>query len=313
LAELLNGNYATKAVSTQTNKYLRLMDMAANTLFGTYNWLVIDVYSTQAFMFAQIAAKLGKIRGKKIVLVLHGGGLPNLYQKNPEKVNLLFKIASKLVSPSNYLKEYFSEHGFNIQVIPNSKDLSVFTYKTDNVKQYSILWVRAFRNIYNPQIPIQALKLVHNKFPQATLTMVGPDDGLMGECKQLAENLGVANSIEFKGSIPNTALPQLYHSHQVFLNTTSLESFGVAVVEAAMCGIPVVTSKVGEIPYMWQDGEDVLMTEEITPEEFSQKIEMVFSNPTLENQLKENAHKKSLQYDWENVKQHWFDLFDTVK
>lgn len=312
LAELLKDKFVTKAVSRQTNKYLRLIDMAVNTLFSAYNWLVIDVYSTQAFMFAQIAAKLGKLRGKKIVLVLHGGGLPNLHKESPAKVDSLFRQAYKLVSPSNYLKEYFLGHGFAVQVIPNSKDLDVFTFKREGFKPYSILWVRAFRNIYNPQIPIQALKLVQEKFPQATLTMVGPDDGLMGECKQLAESLGIANSVEFKGSVNNSDLPKFYHSHQVFLNTTSLESFGVAVVEAAQCGIPVISSKVGEIPYIWSD-EEVLMTENITPEDFAQKIELVFSNPELENKLIENAHAKAQQYSWEKVKQHWYNLFATTK
>jgi glycosyltransferase involved in cell wall biosynthesis len=74
-------------------------------------------------------------------------------------------------------------------------------------------------------------------------------------------NWALLEKITFTGPINNTELPAYYSSHSVFLNTTSYESFGMAVLEAAACGIPTVSTPVGEIPLLWKAGEEIMLTD----------------------------------------------------
>src|SRR5690606_33665116 len=96
-----------------------------------------------------------------------------------------------------------------------------------------------------------------------------------------------------------------YHSHDVYLNTTSYESFGVAVVEAALCGIPIVTSNVGEIPLLWDNETHVLFAEELSGEAFATHVIQLVENPDLANKLTMNAVLKAKSFEWANVKPKW--------
>lgn len=310
LAKKISGDFVTKTVSNKKSQIFRLIDICFTALFQSpkFDYFVVDVYSTRAIIFAQAAAAIGKLRKVKVVLILHGGGLPNLLENKPQLIAGLFSKAWKIVSPSLYIKEVFEKAGYKIFTIPNSVDTEIFSLSIEERKPDSLLWVRAFKNIYNPEIPIKVLSILKEKRPNISLTMIGADDGLMENCKQLAKQLNVEDRINFLGSVENTQLPKYYRTSSVYLNTTSYESFGVALIEAAMCGIPIVTSKVGEIPYMWEDGEEVQMVDEINEEKFADKINSVLSDNSLAKKLAASAHKKANSYSWIAVKEKWYNL-----
>lgn len=309
MAAQLAGDFETRAVSTLKSQPLRLADITLKTLTAGYDFIAVDVYSTKAFVFAEVASLIAAFRKKKIVLVLHGGALPGLYKKQPERIKKVFARAWKIVSPSNYLKDFFSNEGFTIEIIPNSVNTEIFKYNRNNVKLHSLLWVRAFKDIYNPEIPIKIIATLKDKFPDITLTMVGSDDGMLEQCKTLADKLGVEDKVEFIGRINNAQLPVYYQTHDVYLNTTTYESFGVAVVEAAMCGIPIISSNVGEIPFMWQNGKNITIVESITAENFAAGVEKLFQNPELTKLQAENALENIRKFNWEEIKIQWLKLF----
>ena len=95
---------------------------------------------------------------------------------------------------------------------------------------------------------------------------------------------------------------------KTFLNTTSYESFGVAVLEAASCGIPIVSSSVGEIPLIWTHESNMLMAETLEPESFSAQVTKIFKNKEGAKQLAIHARKNAETYDWENIKSFWINL-----
>jgi SAM-dependent methyltransferase len=86
--------------------------------------------------------------------------------------------------------------------------------------------------------------LLKKNFPQISLTMIGPDKGILNEILLMIKELGLESNIKIIGPISNQELFKYYQSHSVYLNTTSYESFGVALVEAAACGIPIVSTNV---------------------------------------------------------------------
>jgi glycosyltransferase involved in cell wall biosynthesis len=300
--------------SSYQNKILRLFDIIGHVLFSRFDILHIDVFSGQAFHFAAISVLIGKFlrRKKKILLNLHGGGLVDFTTRNVRTrkyVTYIFTQATIVISPSLFLKDYFEKMGFQVRYIPNFIDLDNFCYNRNTVKPFSLLWVRSFNKEYNPALAIQSFELIRKRFPDATLTMVGPDGGgLLRSMKELVQNMNLSEAVNFVGPVPNDKLATFYQRHAVFLNTTLYESFGVSLVEAASCGIPFVSSTVGEIPYLWKDGIDCLLCNQLEPSFFAEKVSMLLEDKTLCARLVTNARNKALNFKWISVSPLWHDV-----
>lgn len=295
--------------STYENKIIRILDIITKTLFYKANFVHIDVYSGNAFNIARVTSFIAFLTNKKIILTLHGGKLPEFSIKNKDKIVSLFRKAYLIQTPSYFLQKHFSNYGFSIDYLPNPIDLSRFPYNRNNVNFGSILWVRAFSEIYNPLIAIYALKYIRNVIPNATLTMVGPDGGLLDDTKKLIVELGLSEYVHIAGSVNNTELYKFYQTHNVYINTTSYESFGVALMEAASCGIPIVTSCVGEIPYLWKNDYDCLMVDDLNPNFFAEKVVSLINDSTLANTISTNAKALTSDFSWENIQPMWLQKF----
>lgn len=299
-------------VSRKKNKIIRLIDILTSLISTDSSILHIDVYSGQAFIITEVASWIGRLLGKKLIFTLHGGALPDFYPKNTGRIRRAFNRADIITTPSRMLQQFFEEKGYKIRYIPNSVELKHFPYNRSSVRPFSLLWVRAFDPIYNPLLAIQILAKVREFYPETTLTMIGPDKGMMKEAKALIKELNLENFVDITGPVANTELHKYYQTHAVFLNTTSYESFGVAVLEAAVCGIPIVSTRVGEIPLLWENGFEMLMTEGFSSSEFCDKVSNLFSDDSLNKKLSMNAKRKAEMYAWEYIKEDWKNIFDQL-
>ncbi|GCD77339.1 hypothetical protein JCM31826_08210 [Thermaurantimonas aggregans] len=304
--------FKCKTVSHKRNKLARLIDIITELFLYGPKVIHVDVFSGQAFIITEITAFIGKILKRKLIFTLHGGALPDFYSKNAKRINRAFKRAEIITTPSRMLQRFFEEKGFEVRYIPNPIELKHFPYKRDSVRPYSLLWVRAFHPIYNPLLAIHTLAKIKESFPEATLTMIGPDKGMLNKTKELIKELNLDQAVEIIGPVPNTELYRYYQTHAVFLNTTSYESFGVAVLEAAACGIPVVSVSVGEIPFLWEDGKNLLLAESYDQDVISSKIDILFKNCKLANQISINARKKAEKFDLIIILNDWLNVYSKI-
>jgi len=309
VAEKLNAvGMNIRLSSRQENKLLRLADIVVSVLTTQSALIHVDVYSGQAFRIAEVATFLGALRKKKLILTLHGGALPEFFQKQAHRIGKVFKRANVIQTPSLYLKACFEKAGFPIQYLPNAIDLSKFPYDRSSVQPYSLLWVRAFTPIYQPELAVKILQEVRKTYPLTTLTMVGPDKGSLKEVLDLIKDLGLENVVSIKGPIPNNLLYSYYNKHAVYLNTTTYESFGVALVEAAACGVLAVSTTVGEIPYLWTHNENILLVQDFEASSFAKQVMRLFEDQSLAQRLSLNARKKAETFSWENIRPQWINL-----
>ena len=192
-----------------------------------------------------------------------------------------------------------------MKYLPNPFFNERFVFDRSNVKKRSILWVRAFTGIYNPDLAVKTLSEVINIYPDATLTMVGPDMGLLVETEKLIEQLRLTNAVKITGPVPNSKLASYYQTHEVLINTTSFESFGVALMEAASCGVPIVSTNVGEIPFLWKDGTNILLTDGFEAQQMAAHVIRLFKDEALARTLPENARRNAQNFSWDNIESGW--------
>ena len=118
--------------------------------------------------------------------------------------------------------------------------------------------------------------------------------------KDLAIELNVREKVLFLGSIPQEELVYYYGSSDICVLPSYYESFGLAALEAAACGKPVVASKVGGLPSIVIDGKTGYLVNWKCPGPFQEKIEVLLNNDLLRKNLGKNARSHSESLTWEN-------------
>jgi glycosyltransferase involved in cell wall biosynthesis len=304
--------YKTKIASSYENKFLRLLDIFFSILLSGEKHIHIDVFSGPSFLIAKYSVLLANFLEKKVVLNLHGGMLPEYFEMHKDICSKVFNSVIKIYTPSKYLQTYFTSMGFKMNYLPNSIDTSKFKFETTS-NTYKILWVRAFTKIYQPNLAIEILEIVKKEFPQTTLTMIGPDLGLRNKIESQIKAKNLVDSVALLGTIDNDILVDYFHGHTVYLNTTLYESFGLAILESASSGLPVVTTNVGEIPYLWKDNEELLIDKTNSSLGMAECIISLFRNEEKRLNLAINAKKKAEIFSWNSVGKLWENLVDEIK
>ena len=88
--------------------------------------------------------------------------------------------------------------------------------------------------------------------------------------KRSPTSLGVADRVRFLTSVPDSDLPALYNCAELYLGLSRpaellIEGFGIALVEASACGIPVVGGLAGGIPDAVRDRETGILVDSTDP------------------------------------------------
>jgi glycosyltransferase involved in cell wall biosynthesis len=78
------------------------------------------------------------------------------------------------------------------------------------------------------------------------------DEAYVNSLKTLASELGVSNKVHFVGQVTGDDKLSLYRNADAFVLPTSQENFGLVLIEAMSCGVPIVTTKGVDI---WRDVE----------------------------------------------------------
>lgn len=315
-ARLAQVDWKVITTSRQQGRLNRLLDMirVAWCDRSAYTVAQVDVFSGLAFIWAEVVCTILKMIDKPYILTLRGGNLPTFAGRFPGRVSRILRHAGAVTTPSHYLREAMQVYRADIQLLPNPLDLSRYPFRLRECLEPKLIWLRAFHEIYNPSLATRALAQLKNDFPESTLLMVGPDkgDGSYQATLKIADELGVRDHLFLPGSVAKAAVPEWLAKGDIFLNTTRYESFGVAVMEAAALGLNIVTTNVGELPYIWRDGHDALLVPPNDPEAMAAAVRRILTEPGLAARLSHNARKKAEQYDWSAVLPQWEELLQRV-
>ncbi|MGV7105408.1 glycosyltransferase family 4 protein [Flavobacterium sp. U410] len=302
--------YDVVSVSEKKSFLFRILDMALACLFQrNMAFVLIDTYSTKAFWYTVICSQICRLRNLRYIPILHGGNLPERLVKNPKLCRLVFSHAYRNAAPSNYLKNSFEEAGFtNVLYIPNSIEIDKYSFKKRTVFHPKLLWVRAFAEIYNPQMAVSVLHKISAVYPDALLTMVGPDkEGIQHEVERLAKDLNV--KVQFTGKLTKEEWWKLSEDYDFFINTTHFDNTPVSVMEAMALGLCVVSTNVGGLPYLLEHERDSILVPDNEINEMAEKIVALMQKPFEAEQLTLNARSKAEQWDWRIIKEAWNRLF----
>lgn len=313
---LTASGWMVQTTSTRRARLTRLMDFISTPwrLRATYDVANVDVFSGMAFLWAEAASTVLRAAGKPYVLTLHGGNLPAFARRWPRRVEKLLRPADAVAAPSRFLIEQLRPFRDDIHLIPNAIDLSEFEFRERRQPAPRLVWLRAFHSIYNPTLAPAVLARVAAVHPDAQLVMIGGDkgDGSFQATRAAAERLGVGDRVHLPGGIPTHEVPSRLNEGDIFINTTNVDNTPVSVLEAMACGLCVVSTSVGGIPYLLRDGVDALLVPPDDADAMAGAVLKLLSDPALAARISCAGRTMVESFDWEPVLARWKELFTAV-
>jgi glycosyltransferase involved in cell wall biosynthesis/MoaA/NifB/PqqE/SkfB family radical SAM enzyme/predicted glycosyltransferase len=152
---------------------------------------------------------------------------------------------------------------------------------------------------------VAAMPAILARRPRALFAFTGHHDGLLREILEEAEKLGVAHRVRAIGWIPQAELPALYRLAKVFVlapdsaSDTDVEGFGIALLEAAACGVPSVASRSGGVPEAVADGETGLLAAPGEPRQLAEAVLRLLSDPSEARHMGEAGRERALGFSWD--------------
>jgi glycosyltransferase involved in cell wall biosynthesis len=112
------------------------------------------------------------------------------------------------------------------------------------------------------------------------------------------------------GYIPNGDLPYIYNNAFAFLYTSLRESFGIPLLEAMACGVPVVTSNTSSMPEI--GGQEAILVNPESSDEIAQKLLQLETDSDFYHRQREVGLERAKLFSWQSTAQHLLELYKEV-
>ena len=175
----------------------------------------------------------------------------------------------------------------------------------------------------NPDVLIKALPFVKKDVPDAMLVFAG--NGTSREkLAQLAERLGVKDSVKFLGFVEKSKLVEAYSASEVFAIASTSDTQSLVMMQAMACGVPVVGVRARALPEYINE-KNGFVVEPGDARAMADRLVQLLKDPKLAKSLGDGGLAYTSQFsepaiaaDWEkiykdviesyNKRSHWFDF-----
>jgi glycosyltransferase involved in cell wall biosynthesis len=270
---------------------------------------VVHVFSASYFSFLLAplpAVGVAAFLRKPVVMNYRSGEAPDHLRRSAVARRVL-RMVDRNAVPSKFLQQVFAQFGIDSEVIPNIVDVDRFAFRTRDPLRPNVLSTRNFEPLYNVACTLRAFRLVQDRHPEATLTLVGAgsqDDTL----RRLAGTLGLRH-VRFKGRVPPADIWRYYAEADIYLQTPDIDNMPASVLEAFASGCAVVATNAGGVPAILSDGVHGLLVDCDDHEAAASRILDLLANPALAARLTRAARASCDQYQWTAVRARWVALY----
>lgn len=117
--------------------------------------------------------------------------------------------------------------------------------------------------------------------------------------KNAYEQADAKDDIEFLGFIPEEELPKLMASALGFVYVSLFEGFGLPILEAMHCEVPVITSETSSMPEV--AGDAAILVDPLSAGDITAAMQSLYEDPALRNRLIEAGKIQRQKFDWDKA------------
>ena len=275
-----------------------------------YDIVHVHCCSGWGFLPAVLGVTAGKRNGKRVVLTYHGGGGEVFFDKHPRLIRKYLRRTDVNIVLSGFLAKVFQKHRLPYTIIPNIIELDDALFRIRQPIQPHFICIRAHEELYNIPCILRAFQRVQHHFPEATLTLVG-NGSLHETLKQQVKQLGLSKVV-FTGRVDNSEINKYLDQSDVMLSAPKVDNMPVSLIEAMNAGLLVISSRVGGVLYMIDEGETGLMFQSDNDAELAEKMIWAIEHPNESNRIVNQAFRSVQKYSWNHVRSQLFSVYNIV-
>ena len=284
-------NQGIKIIKTtyKKNKVSKFLDIFTFLLLNKNRYDVIHVQAHSYYNILSVCISIfwAKIFNKKIIVMYYGGAAKSFFNSFPKMIKLIFSMVDDVVVAGSYVKHAFETLGINTKVIPHVLETNKWTFRRRLKRGNKLLWVRHFRKEYNPLMLLKVFKIISKSKSNLKLKIIGKGPLEREMIRYINDN--ALKNIEFLGRVNDLKLVETYNWADIFINTTNIDNQPVTVLEAMICGIPVVSTNVGGIPDIISDNKNGLLSDANDDIGMAKNIMRIISSEDLVKKLSVNG------------------------
>jgi glycosyltransferase involved in cell wall biosynthesis len=261
---------------------------------------VVNVhYPHDNYVYFAICRRLLPI---KLVTSVHGRDA--FYRERPfERYSRPFRqlvhASDLIILPSDSYRRKFLDGFPEMQdrtiFIHNSVDTVRFTSRTQNTRQKGasryVLCVAELQDYKAIDVLLHAARPLLERDPSLLLKLAG-NGPQREELASLALTLGIEKQTVFLGTQNASEIVSLLHGAELMVLPSRMEPFGIVLLEAMACTVPVVATRAGGIPEIVEHEVSGLLVEPDDPAALTSAIDRVLADDGLSRRLAENGHAR---------------------
>jgi glycosyltransferase involved in cell wall biosynthesis len=237
---------------------------------------------------------------------------PRLFEFEKRAVGL---AEHRFVVSKFWQKELRNAYGFDSIVTYNGMDPSDFSNlpsRSSNVP--TVLFVGGLEPRKGLEYLIRAMERVADVVPDVRLVAVAKT-GFRGTdqwqtYKSLAEGLNILGRIDYNETVDESKLLQFYADCDVLVLPSKTEGWGLSLMEAMVCGKPVVASKAGGIPELVRDGVDGILVDTGDVRWLAEGIVSLLKDPALRDKMGMAGRERASQFSWDRTAQTVLETYE---
>lgn len=272
---------------------------------------------------AYMAQQILKAQGIKIpfITTLHGTDI-TLVGKDPcfePVITFCINQSNAVTAVSRSLRDetyQFFTTEKEIDVIHNFIDIpsELHPVNMDLRRKYAkdeeriITHVSNFRKVKRIDDIVLIFEQVLKKLPcKLLLVGDGPERNI---AEKMARDLGICHQIIFIGKVRDTR--EVLQLSDLFLLTSEKESFGLAALEALSVGVPVVSTNIGGIPEVNEEGFSGYLSDVGDVSSMAASAVKILEDKEVHQRFRENAYEQSKQFSLEKILPVYENLYEKV-
>lgn len=230
-----------------------------------------------------------------------------------------------IATSKSYIHEskYLTKYPEKIKVVPNGINLEEFQTKLSKCECQSRVGLPSGKKIIlffgnlvaykGPDILLKAFSIVKKSYPNVMLVYAGRGE-IQAELEDLSVKMGLNDSVKFTGFVEEELKTLYYHSADIFClpSVTMAEAFGIVNLEAMACGLPVVSSRLGGIPDIVQDGKNGIIVEPGDIEALANALTKLLEDDKLRAKMSLEGKKMSKNYSWAKIAEETEKIYEDL-
>jgi glycosyltransferase involved in cell wall biosynthesis len=275
-------------------------------------WRVLHILSASysSFWLSPVPALfVGKLYGKRMALNYRSGEADDHLSRSP-LAKALVKRFHTIIVPSGYLVDVFQRHGLEARSIPNIVDFDQFRFRARDPLRPVFVSNRNLDPLYNVGCILRAYALISKRHPGAELHIAG-DGSQRPHLKDMAASLRLPNVV-FHGKLTTDEMSALLDRCDIMLNSPNIDNMPSSLLEAQACGLPVVTTNAGGIPYIVKHEESGMLVPCNDHRALADAALRVLADPALAARIIQGGQRSVQICQSRDVASQWLKVYEAL-